>query len=65
MFLEFSNFKIFDLMQIAILIFFAVASSGWGKGVDPKLFVSSCTGWGEGILIQNFLFHRVLGDVKI
>ena len=28
---------------------FAVASSGWGKGVDPKLFVSSCTGWLEGI----------------
>ena len=23
---------------------FAVASSGWGKGVDPNLFVSSCTG---------------------
>ena len=31
--------------------FFAVASSGWGKGVDPKLFVSSCTTcrWGEDL----------------
>ena len=37
-FLEFSNFKIVGLVQIGILIFFAVASSGWGKGFDPKLF---------------------------
>ena len=28
---------------------FAVGSSGWGKGVDPKLFVSSCTRWGEDL----------------
>ena len=33
----------------------AVVSSGWGKGVDPKLFVSSCTGWVEGIDTKLFV----------
>ena len=43
--------------------FFAIASSGWGNLVDPKLF--HCELMGEVHLIQNFLFHRVLGELKI
>ena len=37
--------------QVHSIAFFAAASSGWGKGVDPKLFVSSCTTcrWGEDL----------------
>ena len=35
-FLEFSNFKIVGLVQI-------------GEGIDPNLFVSSCTRWGEDL----------------
>ena len=63
-FLEFSNFKVVGLVQIGILNFFAVASSGWGKGADSKLFhhVLLCE---VKVLIQTFLFHRVLGEVKI
>ena len=41
-----------------------LASSGWGKGVDPKLFhhVLLCE---VKVLIETFLIHRVLGEVKI
>ena len=54
-FLQFSNFKIVGLVQTGILNFFAVASSGWGKGVDPKLFhrVLLCE---VKVLIQTFCF---------
>ena len=65
MFLEFSNFKIVDLILIAILIVFSVASSGCGKGVHPKLFLFHRALGEVNVLIQNFLFHRVLGEVKI
>ena len=51
-----SNISLDFFLTLKLLIWyrlpfyiFAVASSGWGKGVDPKLFVSSCTGWVEGI----------------
>ena len=44
--------------------FFAVASSWWGKFVDPKLFHRVLLGEVK-VLIQNFLFHHVLGEVKI
>ena len=37
-FLEFSNFKIVGFGTDWHFIFFAVASSGGGKGIDPKLF---------------------------
>ena len=39
------------LTKYILQLFFAAASSGWSKGVDPKLFVSSCTTcrWGEDL----------------
>ena len=63
-FLEFSNFKIVGFGTDWNFKSFAVASSGWDKGVDPKLFhrVLLCE---VKVLIQTFLFHCVLGEVKI
>ena len=58
------TFKLLIWYRLPFLIF-AVASSGWGRGVDPKLFLFHRVLGEVKALIQNFLFHRVLGKVKI
>ena len=67
MFLFFSNFKIVDLTEIAILVFFFCSNIKWVRWrcwSKTFCFIVYWVRW-RSLFIQNFLFRRLLSEVKV
>ena len=43
---------------------FAVASSGWGEGIDPNFLFHCVLGEVKIGIVPELLFHCLLGEVK-